>query len=74
MTITYITEPIQPQRTYPWVGKSITGDLSDTVVLFIGPGHGFCLHSTESDNMENRESVNWNESKFVPCSITLSSL
>ena len=73
MTINYITEPIQPQRTYPWVGKSTTGDLSDTV-LFIGPGHGFCLDSTESDNMENRESVNWNESKFVPCSITLSSL
>ena len=73
MTITYITEPIQPQRTYPWVGKSTTGDLSDTV-LFIGPGHGFCLDSTDQINLDDRYCERWSEDEFVPCSITLSSL
>ena len=73
MTITYITEPIQPQRTYPWVGKLITED-EYTTVLFLSHKYGFCLDSTDSNNMERRESYTWDEHKFIPCSITLSSL
>lgn len=73
MTINYTTKPIQPKRTYPWVGKHTTED-KYTTVLFIGPKHGFCLDSTDSNNMMYRESTNWSEGGFVPCSITLSSL
>ena len=73
MTITYITEPIKPKQTYPWVGKYTTGDES-TTVLFTGPKKGFCLDSTDSTNIDDRESTNWTEQDFIPCSITLSSL
>lgn len=73
MTINYTTEPINPKQTYPWVGKYTTGD-GYTTVLFIGPEHGFCLDSTDEINLDNRESVDWTEQDFIPCSITLSSL
>ena len=73
MTINYTTQPIRPQYTYPWVGKYTVGD-THTTVLFIGPEHGFCLDSTDQINMDDRESTNWNEKDFIPCSITLSSL
>jgi hypothetical protein len=73
MTINYTTEPIQPQRTYPWVGRYDT-ESKYTTVLFLEPKHGFCLDSTDTNNMEYRESHNWDEHKFIPCSITLSSL
>ena len=73
MTINYTTEPIKPKQTYPWVGKNTTVDMY-TTVLFTGPNEGFCLDSTDLNNMEYRESYNWDEHKFIPCSITLSSL
>ena len=73
MTITYITEPIQPQRTYPWVGKLITED-EYTTVLFTGPKKGFCLDSTDQTNLDDRYCDRWSEEDFIPCTITLSSL
>lgn len=73
MTINYSIEPINPKQTYPWVGKCTTED-DHTTVLFTGPNEGFCLDSTDLNNMEYRESYNWDEHKFIPCSITLSSL
>ena len=73
MTINYSIEPINPKQTYPWVGKCTTED-NHTTVLFTGPNEGFCLDSTDLNNMEYRESYNWDEHKFIPCSITLSSL
>jgi hypothetical protein len=73
MTINYTTEPIQPQRTYPWVGKH-TREGYYTIVLFVGPNEGFCLDSTDQTNLDDRYSEDWAENEFIPCSITLSSL
>ena len=64
--------PSAPTPEYPWVGKYITDFI--TVVLFTAPRCGFCLHSTYQENQHDRYSDNWEESLFVPCSITLSSL
>ena len=71
MTINYTTEPIKPERTYPWVGMYETN--KRTIVLFTKPGTGFCLDSKDESNIF-LESGNWTENKFIPCSITLSSL
>ena len=73
MTITYITKPTEPERTYPWVGRLDT-EYEYTTVLFVGPDEGFCLDSTDKDYLKFRESDNWSEEDFIPCSITLSSL
>ena len=64
--------PSAPTPQYPWVGKYVT-DFT-IVVLFTEPCCGFCLHSTYPENQHDRYSDNWEESLFVPCSITLSSL
>ena len=64
--------PLTPTPQYPWVGKYVTE--YTTVVLFIEPSCGFCLHSTYPKNQRDRHYRNWSESLFVPCSITLSSI
>lgn len=73
MTINYTTEPIKPKQTYPWVGRLDT-EGQHTTVLFIAPEQGFCLDSTDKCNIEHRYYDEWDEPKFIPCSITLSSL
>ena len=63
---------LAPTPQYPWVGKYVT-DFT-TVVLFTEPRCGFCLYSTDQENQHDRYADIWEESLFVPCSITLSSV
>lgn len=64
--------PLSPTPKHPWVGKYV--NKYTTVILFIEPERGFCLHSTDPLNQQNKYADTWDESLFVPCSITLSSL
>ena len=77
MTINSTTEPIPPQGTYPWVGRYDKGS-EFTIVLFTKPNTGFWLESTQlvskKTDKYSRYSFMWDEHRFIPCSITLSSL
>ena len=64
--------PLTPTPNYPWVGKYV--NKYTTVILFIEYKRGFCLYSTDPLNQQNKYANTWEESLFVPCSITLSSL
>ena len=77
MNINYTTKPIKPKRTYPWVGRHDKGS-EFIIVLFTKPATGFWLEATQiiskRKDQYSRYSFMWDEDKFVPCSITLSSL
>jgi len=60
---------------YPWVGRAPTGGVED-VVLFTEKDTGICLYSTHASHTsttEARVAYGWEESNFIPCSITLDS-
>lgn len=63
------------KREYPWVGKRIYGD-STTIVLFTSKNTGTRLYADDllEDERLDRQSDTWNEHRFEPTSITLSSL
>jgi len=65
----------KPETKYPWVGQ-LESDKEETIVLFTTQNEGVCLYSTDSINtstIDARVSYTWQESRFIPCSITLDS-